>query len=220
MDETADKFTHEYIVIGCGATGFGVVKDLVKKGKKVLAIDISKERVEILRDENYDAIVGDATDESLYENIDFSKVSIIMVLTSDTETNRIAVEIIRKFSKDVFIIARSQNQKSKEELEQAGADFVLVPSEAMKSVVLDVIKKADTYRKLRLLGKVIESCNKKLGIFTHDNPDPDAISSAFALKEIAKHYGVEADILYFGEIMHQENRSMVNLLEIPLLKAN
>ncbi|WP_456327442.1 DHH family phosphoesterase [Archaeoglobus sp.] len=215
-----EKFSHEYVVIGCGATGFSVVKELVKKGKKVLAIDISKERVEVLRDENYDAIVGDATDESLYQDIDFSKVSIVMVLTSDTEANKRAVEIIRSISKDVFIIARSQSSKTKEELEQAGADFVIVPSEAMKTVVLEVIRKADTYRKLKLLGKVIESCRGRLGIFTHDNPDPDAISSALALKEIAKYYGVESDILYYGDIMHQENRAMVNLLEIEMLKAD
>ncbi len=215
-----EKFGHEYIVIGCGATGFSVVKELVRKGRSVLAIDISKERVEVLRDENYDAIVGDATDETLYRNIDFSKVSIVMILTSDNDVNRRAIEIIRNISKDVFIIARSQSSKTREELEQAGADFVIVPSEAMKSVVLDVIKKADTYRKLRQLGKVIESCRDKLGIFTHDNPDPDAISSALALKEIAKYYGVESDILYYGEIMHQENRAMVNLLEIEMIKAD
>jgi len=84
----SNKFTHEYIVIGCGATGFGVVKELVKRGKSVLAVDISKERVEVLRDEDYDAIVGDARDESLYESLDFDKVSVILLLTSDLEINK------------------------------------------------------------------------------------------------------------------------------------
>ncbi len=215
-----EMFSHEYIVIGCGATGFGVVRELVKKGKKVLAIDLSKERVEILRDENYDAIVGDATDETLYENIDFSKVSAVLILTSDTNANKRAVEIIRGISKDVFVVARCQSPKLKEEFEQLGADYVVVPSEAMKSKVLEVLRKADTFRKLKKLGKVIENCKVRLGIFTHDNPDPDAISSALALKEIARNYGVDADILYYGDIMHQENRAMVNLLEIEMLKAN
>lgn len=40
------------------------------------------------------------------------------------------------------------------------------------------------------------------------------------MKEIAKHYNVESDILYYGDIMHQENRAMVNLLEIELIKAS
>lgn len=209
---------YEYIVIGCGATGFSLIKELVKRGKKVLAIDASRERVEFLRDENYDAIVGDATDENLYRNIDFSSVSAVIILTSDMEVNKRAVEIVRKFSRDVFIIVRSKSSKMKNEF--ANADFVLVPSESMKSVILDVIKRSDTYRKLKRLEDVIESCNGKMGIFTHDNPDPDAISSALALKEIAKSYGVDSDILYYGDIMHQENRAMVNLLDIELVKAD
>jgi len=221
LDNTeGDKFTHEYVVIGCGATGFSVVKDLVRRGKKVLAIDISKERVEVLRDENYDAIVGDARDEKLYENLDFDRVSVVLLLTSDVEINKEAIGIVRKFSKDVFIIARAPSTKLKEELEHAGADFVVVPSEAMKNAVIDAIKRIDTFRKLKKFKKVLESVEEgKLGIFTHDNPDPDAISSAFALKEIAKRFGIEADIIYYGEILHQENRAMVNLLEIELLRG-
>ncbi len=216
-----DKFTHEYVVIGCGATGFSVVRELVRRGKRVLAVDISKERVEILRDENYDAIVGDARDESLYESLDFDRVSVILLLTSDVDVNRDAVRIIRKFSKDVFVIVRAPSSKMKEELEQEGADFVVVPSEAMKSAVIDAIKKIDTFRKLKKFRKVLESAKGgRLGIFTHDNPDPDAISSAFALREIAKMFGVEADIIYYGEILHQENRAMVNLLEIPMLRGD
>ncbi len=215
------KFTHEYVVIGCGGTGFSVVRELVRRGKKVLAVDISKERVEILRDENYDAIVGDARDETLYENLDFDRVSVILLLTSDVEVNKEAIGIIRRFSKEVFIIARAPSPKMKEELEHAGADFVVVPSEAMKSAVIDAIKRIDTFRKLKKFRKVLESAKGgKLGIFTHDNPDPDAISSAFALKEIAKRFGVDADIIYYGEILHQENRAMVNLLEIPLLRGD
>jgi len=215
------KFTHEYVVIGCGGTGFSVVRELVRRGKNVLAVDISKERVEILRDENYDAIVGDARDESLYHNLDFDRVSVIMLLTSDVEVNRSAIEIIRKFSKDVFVIARAPSSKLKEDLEHAGADFVVVPSEAMKNSVVDAIKKIDTFRKIKKFKKILESVKGgKLGIFTHDNPDPDAISSAFALKEIAKRFGIEADIIYYGEILHQENRAMVNLLEIPLLRGD
>jgi len=206
---------YEYVVIGCGATGFSVIKELVKRGKRVLAIDASNERVEVLRDENYDAIVGDATDENLYRDINFDCISAVMILTSDVDVNRRAVEIVRKYSKDVFVIVRSPSSK----MEFSGADFVIVPSESMKSVILDVIKRSDTYRKLKKLRDVIESCKGKMGIFTHDNPDPDAISSAMALREIARSYGVESDILYYGDIMHQENRAMVNLLGVDMVKA-
>ena len=48
-------------------------------------------------------------------------------------------------------------------------------------------------------------------------PDPDAIASAYAHKLISREFDIEVDILYSGEISHQQNRAMVKLLEIELL---
>jgi nanoRNase/pAp phosphatase (c-di-AMP/oligoRNAs hydrolase) len=50
----------------------------------------------------------------------------------------------------------------------------------------------------------------------HDNPDPDAIASAVALSRVADAVGVEAVPCYYGSINHQENRALVNLLELEL----
>src|SRR5688500_1875830 len=53
-------------------------------------------------------------------------------------------------------------------------------------------------------------------IAIQDFPDPDAISSALAYQEIAKVFGIEAEIVFEGLISHPENLALVNLLEIPL----
>ena len=50
-----------------------------------------------------------------------------------------------------------------------------------------------------------------------DFPDPDAISSALAYREIASVFDIHADILYEGLISHPENLALVNLLEIDLI---
>jgi nanoRNase/pAp phosphatase (c-di-AMP/oligoRNAs hydrolase) len=219
-EESNELEYHEHVAIGCGSLGFSVVREFAKRDKKILAVDLSKERVEVLRDENYDAIIGDARDEELYKKFDYDKVSVILLLTPDNEVNKAAIESIRRVSKDVFIISRANNQKVKEEMEKIGADFVVTPSESMKSMVIKAVNKMETFRKIKKFKEVIESVKGgKLGIFAHDNPDPDAISSALALKEIARNYGVESDIIYYGEIFHQENRAMVNLLEIPLVRG-
>jgi nanoRNase/pAp phosphatase (c-di-AMP/oligoRNAs hydrolase) len=49
-----------------------------------------------------------------------------------------------------------------------------------------------------------------------DFPDPDAISSALAYREIARVFEITADILFEGLISHPENLALVNLLEIEL----
>ena len=55
----------------------------------------------------------------------------------------------------------------------------------------------------------------KVAIFCHDNPDPDALASGLAMLELVEKMGLEGSILHGGLIEHQQNRAMVQLLEIP-----
>ena len=211
---------YEFIVIGCGGLGFSVIKELSKKGRKVLAIDKSKEKVELLRDENYDAIIGDATDVKAYKKLNLDNNPAILLLIPSDETNKDAINIIRQINKNTLIVSRCSNWENKDVLISAGADFVISPLDSMKNNLFSILERLEVIKKLKNLKRVLENTNGRLCIFTHDNPDPDAISSALALKEIAKHYGVEADIVYYGEIFHQENKAMVNLLGIKMLRGD
>ncbi|HEX7241735.1 MAG TPA: bifunctional oligoribonuclease/PAP phosphatase NrnA [Longimicrobiaceae bacterium] len=51
-----------------------------------------------------------------------------------------------------------------------------------------------------------------------DFPDPDAISSGLAYQEIARQFGIEAEVVYDGQISHPENLALVNLLGIHLTR--
>jgi nanoRNase/pAp phosphatase (c-di-AMP/oligoRNAs hydrolase) len=57
---------------------------------------------------------------------------------------------------------------------------------------------------------------KRLVVFAHDNPDPDAIASAWLLGRIAESLGVRARLVYGGRLGRAENRMMVRLLHVPL----
>jgi len=61
---------------------------------------------------------------------------------------------------------------------------------------------------------------EKVAIFTHINPDPDAIGSAMGVQWILKKkFGISSDIYYAGEISHSQNKTMVNVLSLSLKKA-
>ncbi|WP_254546248.1 DHH family phosphoesterase [Halomarina pelagica] len=81
---------------------------------------------------------------------------------------------------------------------EAGAtDRTGVPSSAV-GALLDLFERHDS-----------------LTIVCHNNPDPDCLGSALALEAIAETADVDrVTILYAGEITHQQNRAMVNLLDI------
>jgi len=54
-------------------------------------------------------------------------------------------------------------------------------------------------------------------VVCHDHPDPDCLSSALTLSNIGNAFGISAtEIGYGGGISHQQNRAMVNALNIDL----
>lgn len=70
-----------------------------------------------------------------------------------------------------------------------------------------------------MIEKLINSVKdcKQLLIFTHNNPDPDSISSAFTLKFILeKLLKIKSTITYGGIIGREENKMMVKQLDIHL----
>jgi nanoRNase/pAp phosphatase (c-di-AMP/oligoRNAs hydrolase) len=57
---------------------------------------------------------------------------------------------------------------------------------------------------------------RRLVIFLHDNPDPDAIAAGWILQHIAASIPIRSPIVYGGRLSRAENRAMVRLLRIPL----
>ena len=52
-------------------------------------------------------------------------------------------------------------------------------------------------------------------VVIQDFPDPDALSSAWAYKLIAQNYEIQCDIIYTGNLSHQENIALVKLTDLP-----
>lgn len=54
-------------------------------------------------------------------------------------------------------------------------------------------------------------------ILTHDNPDPDSLASAAALKYLLATRGVESQVAYTGIIGRAENRTMLEVLDLDVI---
>jgi nanoRNase/pAp phosphatase (c-di-AMP/oligoRNAs hydrolase) len=64
------------------------------------------------------------------------------------------------------------------------------------------------------LERAFEGCRRAL-VLTHDNPDPDALASGFALRELLNSLlPLEATLGFAGMIGRAENRAMVQVLDI------
>ena len=69
-----------------------------------------------------------------------------------------------------------------------------------------------------MIEKLLDLCRdkKELYIQTHDFPDPDAISSGYALYELLKLNGISAKFVYVGKIDRISTERMVTLFDIPI----
>lgn len=69
--------------------------------------------------------------------------------------------------------------------------------------------------------KLIKLCEgRRVWIQTHNFPDPDAISSAFALSEFLGHWGIQTELCHDGEIDKLSSVKMLTILDTALKKAS
>jgi len=208
-----------YAILGSGSVGFLVAKELAQRGRMFTIIEKNAKRVETLRDQNFDAHVGDITKEEVIKNLLTPDLEIVMILSSDVKANTTALIMIKERKPDVVVIVRAADPLSKDKLEELGADAVVYPSALIANATLHDLQKAESQRSANRLHEILKSITK-LGILVHDNPDPDSIASALALRQIAASVDTEAAIIYHGEISRQENRAFVNLLDIDLIHVD
>lgn len=209
-----------YAILGCGSVGFAVANELKEQGKDFIIIDNDLKRVESLRDQRFETVQGNISDPKILKKAQLEMLEAVLILSPDIKANKSALKTIKRLSPHTHTVVRAMDPVTKEELEKAGADMVILPSLVIANTAVRDLERVESVRHSRELLKLVRNVREgKLGIVIHDNPDPDAIASGLALKYIANHVGVEADILYHGEIGHQENRAFVNLLKIELRRA-
>ncbi|WP_435348958.1 DHH family phosphoesterase [Haloarchaeobius sp. HRN-SO-5] len=203
------------LVLGCGTIGQRLLETVGNSSGRVRAICTDEGRVTALREEGIDASVGDPADPPTLASPD--DVDVVVVASDDHEQNRRVATVARERWPDAFLLVYTglDATPSDREAIAAIADRVVDPTGSVASTVLDHVsgRRAEDSLELR---RVLQRVDGRLAVVMHDNPDPDAIASAVALVRLAESVGTEAQACYYGEISHQENRAMVNLLDLDL----
>ncbi len=207
----------DYIIFGCGSTGYHVIEELSKETDRILVIDHDQKRVEDLRMHKYEAIQRDLRDPALLEGLPVPETA--FVLSNDKDANLAAVRSIKSGYPSTHVIARAVDPMSTNMLQDAGSDLVIYPQEFIAKAAVRHIKTFHASRLARKLYDLLAGWQGTLGIITHANPDPDSISSAMALAAIADEASdkkLQTRILFSGNIGHQENKAFVNMLDIRM----
>lgn len=201
------------LILGDGSIGSSLVEHAVGHPGTLLVVTDDPGWVTTLRDSEIPAVESDPTDATQFP----SHADFVVVADESVErTEWIATVARENFpGATISVVIGVEATRAQRERLLALADRVINPTRDVADRVLDTTGGPQPGQMYRLLAE-IRPLSKPLAVVAHDNPDPDAIASALALAEIAESIGVPANACYFGEITHQENRALVNLLSLSL----
>jgi len=201
------------LVLGCGSVGRAVVRTVRQWPGELHAVVPDSSRAESLREGTVRAVVGDPADASNYPET----AETVFVGGDDAAANLETARAVRERFPDALVVAYGGGDAADGTLRElaATADRVVDRRAVLSRAALDAVTGPSSDRMTRLL-ETLRDVEGTLAVVMHDNPDPDAIASALGVARIAESVGVSAEPCYFGDISHQENRALVNLLDIRL----
>jgi nanoRNase/pAp phosphatase (c-di-AMP/oligoRNAs hydrolase) len=197
------------LVLGCGHAGEVVLGVVSTWGGELWAVVPDDRAVDGTAGATT-VVHGDPADPETYPET----AETVLVLGDDADANLAAARRAREAFPDALFVACTGRDGDRSDFEPF-ADRVIDTNQVVSERVLDSAT-GDAAERTRRLLDVLRGIDGRLAVVTHDNPDPDAIASAVALVDIARSVGTEAEPCYYGGISHQENRALVNLLELDL----
>ncbi|HIQ39243.1 MAG TPA: hypothetical protein EYH53_04475 [Methanothermococcus okinawensis] len=224
------------LIIGYGSFGRKVV-NYAKALDRIKVIDKNPTVFESVEKLDFEYIVGDACEKETLLKAGIKEADTVLILTNDHTTNKKIVELIKELNSTAYLIVRGI-PKYPDLYSGTQVDRVIYPIDCAAKEIVVEIEKSQLRKRLMDLEKVILDLKSKHGvtidadnlkegvnnngiisflILMHNNPDPDSIASAMALKRILERWKVRADIGYGGRIEFDENKAMVNLLGIKLI---
>jgi len=201
------------LVLGDGTLGRQLVGRLADTPGEVYVVTADTGWVTTLRDESIAAVEGDPTNPQHYP----SAVDIVVIAADEIDQTEAVATAARHAFPEASLIATvglEASDATRRRLVDT-VDHMFDPHREIADRLLDAVE-TEPAGGMGMLLSTLRSLSKPLAVVAHDNPDPDAIASACGLVAIAESVGVPADAYYFGDISHQENRALVNLLELSL----
>ncbi|MGH7885936.1 MAG: DHH family phosphoesterase [Thermodesulfobacteriota bacterium] len=135
----------------------------------------------------------------------------LIIMDNKVYTPEITTDLGLHYPTSPLIISNGKNKK-----DNSNSVRYVKFDEIINSQLVSQERLARTELKINELRKVHENA-KQLLILVHDNPDPDCIASALALRTLLKRNKQTAIIGHLGEeVSRPENVAMIELLDIDL----
>jgi len=122
-----DGKPYEVILFGYNRIGYDILESFKKIKKKFLVIDYNPDTIHQLQKKGIECVYGDAADQELLDNLDFSKAKMIVSTVRELETDRLLIRKIRQKNPKTIIIAVCHQIDDSLDLYEEGATYVITP---------------------------------------------------------------------------------------------
>lgn len=212
-----------YLLLGCGDVGYALAEKFSEDDKEIQIIEKNPQKVDQLTELGYEVTEGNFTDVDILQEAGIEKAEVVLITVSDTEVTERALGAINQAKLDLgvspIVIARAKDSIEVPGLKNHGAAEVVTSSEVLAEFTHKKFQEFRERIKEKQLSEILNRTEGKMAIVLQTNPDPDSMSSGLALSRYASAHGVDSDMIYGGRIGHQQNRALVNALNLDLIKA-
>jgi nanoRNase/pAp phosphatase (c-di-AMP/oligoRNAs hydrolase) len=156
---------------------------------------------------------GDLLKEETYKRIKLRHVDQAIIFVREAEFQGRLYRLLRNLDKNLSIVALTADKNGAKASEDSLFRQFRLPDvfeEFCASRLLDTLNRKKVERIRSLFGE-----NKVYILLQHD-PDPDAIGSALALRELLGRNRTTTPIVTLGEVTRPENLAMIRLLDIQI----
>jgi voltage-gated potassium channel len=128
MFRDINKLKGHYIVCGSGRIGSGIVREIARRGYDFVVIEQDEMTADKLLAQGYLVLMGDSTSDEVLRGAGIERARGLVCAVSSDPDNLYITLTARDINKDLYIIARANEESAIKRLVKAGANKVVSPS--------------------------------------------------------------------------------------------
>lgn len=117
----------QFVVIGLGSFGMALARRLARNGCRVTGLDRSPERVDLLKQELYEAVIGDATEPDALQHLPVKDAAAVFIATGEEITHSLLAALHVKELGARRIIVKGVSGEHGKLLKCLGVERVIFP---------------------------------------------------------------------------------------------
>jgi trk system potassium uptake protein len=131
------KSSRRFVMLGMGSFGTALARKLAANGCQVIGVDSRRDRLEAVKNEIHDCVVGDATDREVLENLPLRDASAVFISLGETISRSLLATLHVKELGARQVVVKGVTKEHGKILEHLGADRVIFPEEEVARQLAD-----------------------------------------------------------------------------------